>query len=186
VVRYGVLRAYATRHGAGPFVTEDAAMTAHLPDHHNGHGPWQGDFRVGHLDMVAHRYALTVCGRTDALVVTGIDRLASQADWLVCGRYRLTDLTADAKDYFVFDAAGLVRDIRLGPAGDLAYQSRLTQLLQSCEPVYCPIKGSVTSGNDSKVNDLLQVIEQDLSLPISVASFGPTAADKRALVAQSC
>jgi adenylosuccinate synthase len=42
----GVVRTYTTRHGAGPHVTEDAALTAALPDPHNGTGRWQGGFRA--------------------------------------------------------------------------------------------------------------------------------------------
>jgi adenylosuccinate synthase len=68
--RLGVLRTYATRHGPGPFVTEDPVLTAGLPDRHNGFGRWQGEFRVGHLDVVALRYALEVTGGADALAVT--------------------------------------------------------------------------------------------------------------------
>jgi adenylosuccinate synthase len=60
--RLGVTRPYLTRHGAGPFVTEDAALAAALPEPHNGTGTWQGPFRVGHLDLVALRYAVEVAG----------------------------------------------------------------------------------------------------------------------------
>src|SRR5919197_743634 len=35
IVRLGVLRAYATRHGAGPFVTEDPELAARLAEPHN-------------------------------------------------------------------------------------------------------------------------------------------------------
>ena len=51
------------RHGAGPLVTEDPALD--LPDPHNPANPWQGAFRFGHFDAVAHRYALEVCGGVD-------------------------------------------------------------------------------------------------------------------------
>jgi adenylosuccinate synthase len=63
VIRLGVLRTYATRHGPGPFVTEDPSLTASLSDRHNAWGPWQGGFRVGHLDLVAMRYAVDVWER---------------------------------------------------------------------------------------------------------------------------
>ena len=56
--RVGVLRVYTTRHGAGPLPAEDDALTAALPEAHNGTGAWQGGFRAGHLDLVLHRYAL--------------------------------------------------------------------------------------------------------------------------------
>ena len=52
--RLGVVRTYTTRHGPGPLVTEDPELPPMLPEPHNGHGRWQGAFRVGHFDAVAH------------------------------------------------------------------------------------------------------------------------------------
>jgi adenylosuccinate synthase len=68
--RVGITRAYATRHGAGPLVTEDADLTHARPDPSNHFGAWQGRFRVGWLDLVMLRYALDVTGRLDLLCVT--------------------------------------------------------------------------------------------------------------------
>lgn len=45
----GLTRTYATRHGAGPMPTEDAALD--LPEPDNGPGLYQGNWRVGHLDL---------------------------------------------------------------------------------------------------------------------------------------
>ena len=60
--RLGVLRAYATRHGPGPFVTHDRALTERIPDSHNVFSEWQREFRVGWFDAVASRFALrAVC-----------------------------------------------------------------------------------------------------------------------------
>lgn len=55
-----------TRHGPGPLPTEDHAFTPALPEPHNGTGRWQGAFRLGHFDAIAHRYALAACGGADA------------------------------------------------------------------------------------------------------------------------
>lgn len=71
--RVGVVRTYTTRHGPGPLVTEDAGLAAVLPERHNGHGRWQGAFRVGHFDAVAHAYAVEACGGVDALALTHVD-----------------------------------------------------------------------------------------------------------------
>ena len=79
--RLGLIRGYATRHGAGPFVTEDEYLTSHLQDHHNGNNPWQREFRVGYLDFVALRYALNVTGKVDGLVVTNLDRMNAVDEW---------------------------------------------------------------------------------------------------------
>jgi len=91
--RLGVLRTYTTRHGAGPLVTEDAALTAALPDRHNGTGRWQGAFRVGHFDAVAHRYAVDVAGGVDAVALTHLDAPARQP-LTVCRRYEVPEAAA--------------------------------------------------------------------------------------------
>lgn len=52
----GVLRTYSTRHGAGPFVTEDSTLRNISPKEHNRVGHYQGDFRVGVFDAVLARY----------------------------------------------------------------------------------------------------------------------------------
>ncbi|MEV6159643.1 adenylosuccinate synthetase [Nonomuraea sp. NPDC052129] len=75
-IRLGVLRTYTPRHGPGPLVTEDP--TLELPEPHNGTGPWQGPFRVGHFDAVAHRYAVEVAGGVDGLALTHLDAPVSR------------------------------------------------------------------------------------------------------------
>ncbi len=113
--RLGVLRAYATRHGPGPFVTEDPDLDR--PEPHNRNGRWQGAFRVGHLDLVAARYALEVCGGADELAVTHLDAPSP----LVCRAYDI--------------------GTRLLPAGDLVGQERLTERLLTARPVYDEVRG---------------------------------------------
>jgi adenylosuccinate synthase len=73
-LRLGVLRAYATRHGPGPFVSECAELTACLPERHNEDGLWQGPMRVGHFDLVAARHALELCAQPtgDAIEARGL------------------------------------------------------------------------------------------------------------------
>ena len=87
LTRVGVLRAYATRHGQGPFVTEDAELTAATPDLHNAAHGFQGAFRVGWLDVVAARHALRAVGDVDRLAITNLDRLAGRASVRVCTAY---------------------------------------------------------------------------------------------------
>lgn len=71
--RVGLLRAYATRHGAGPLPTETEALA--VSPCHNATNPWQGAFRVGWFDAVTARYALDVVGGVDQLCLTNLDRL---------------------------------------------------------------------------------------------------------------
>lgn len=69
----GVTRTYQTRHGAGPFPTEDHDVAERFPERHNGTGEYQGSWRAGHLDAVLLRYAVAACGGVDALAVTHLD-----------------------------------------------------------------------------------------------------------------
>ncbi|MEV0273162.1 adenylosuccinate synthetase [Hamadaea sp. NPDC050747] len=115
--RLGVVRAYTTRHGPGPMVTEDAGLTAALPDAYNTDGRWQGGFRVGHFDAVAHRYAVEVCGGVDGLAVTHLDVAARTPDLRMCPSYSTGDRIVP------------------GEFGDLAYQEKLTNHLFEATPV---------------------------------------------------
>lgn len=69
----GVVRTFHTRHGAGPFPTEDAAVLARYPERHNGTGRYQGAWRAGHLDATLLDYAIAACDGVDALAVTHLD-----------------------------------------------------------------------------------------------------------------
>ncbi|MFD6735908.1 adenylosuccinate synthetase, partial [Micromonospora aurantiaca] len=111
--RLGVLRTTTTRHGPGPLVTEDAALP--FTDRHNGTNPWQGRFRFGHFDAVAHRYALEVAGGVDGLALTHLD--LARPELRICRRYE-----------------GLDRLVP-GPAGDLDRQAALTERLMRARPV---------------------------------------------------
>lgn len=88
LTRLGVVRAYTTRHGPGPFPTEDPSMN--LPELHNPDGH-AGRFRVGALDVVLLRYALRVAPM-DGLAITCLDRVGSTP--LACLKYdELEELT---------------------------------------------------------------------------------------------
>lgn len=116
--RLGVVRTYTTRHGPGPLVTESAWLSSALTDVHNEDGPWQGPFRVGHFDAVAHRYAIEVCSGVDGLALTHLDAPVSS----------LCDAYADG-----------TRRLVPGEFGDLAYQEKLTAYLSSATPVLTPV-----------------------------------------------
>jgi adenylosuccinate synthase len=111
--RLGVLRVTTTRHGPGPLVTEDRALP--FDDPRNPTNPWQGRFRFGHFDAVAHRYALEVAGGGDGLALTHLD-LAGPG-LRICRRYDTADRLVP------------------GPAGDLDRQATLTARLLRARPV---------------------------------------------------
>lgn len=73
---WGVLRTYHTRHGEGPFPSEDATLTAELPELHNREDGPAGRFRVGWFDAVLARHAIGFAGPIDRLAVTCFDRVA--------------------------------------------------------------------------------------------------------------
>ncbi len=182
VTRLGVIRAYGTRHGAGPFVTEDVSLGQAIPEYHNGVGPWQGDFRIGHLDLLSHRYAQQVCGGTDGLVVTGLDRLAALPTWHYANEYRLKSSASDVSRFFELAGDGLLTAIKPGIQGDLDYQGRLTELVLDCEPHLRSLDLAGYEDIQTGADAALEVVAELLGTPVSIASFGPTASDKRAVV----
>jgi len=76
---WGVLRAYHTRHGEGPFPSENAALAARLPEPHNRDDGPAGRFRVGWFDAVLARHALGFAGPIDRLAITCLDRIESMS-----------------------------------------------------------------------------------------------------------
>jgi adenylosuccinate synthase len=70
----GLMRAYATRHGEGPFPTFDAEFSSRIEDPGNPVNPWQGAIRSGPLDLMLLRYASLACP-VDGLVVSGFDQV---------------------------------------------------------------------------------------------------------------
>ncbi|MFI5838716.1 adenylosuccinate synthetase [Catenuloplanes sp. NPDC051500] len=156
VCRLGVTRTYATRHGAGPFPSEDPSLAPLLPEPHNGTGRWQGAFRVGHLDLVLLRYAAEVCGGLDALAVTHLDTAAGAA------RERLRVATA-------WRAGGTrITRLRPGAFADLDHQRRLTALAHAARPeMVLP---------DRPWDELLA---DALGVPVAVTSWGPRSGDKQ-------
>jgi adenylosuccinate synthase len=179
VTRLGVVRAHATRHGVGPFPTEDRALTLALPDKHNPWNDWQQAFRVGHFDMVATRYAQDVIGKLDYLAVTNVDRLRGVPEWKICHAYRYGDKEKDLPAYFELERKGL-KKIKLPPSVDLRYQEELTRRLWSCKPEYQSFyPRSRTRFFEEDSAAYLSLIEEGLSVPIGISSYGPTAVDKR-------
>jgi adenylosuccinate synthase len=154
--RLGVTRAYQTRHGPGPFPTEDPAL--HLAEPHNAGGRWQGPLRVGHLDAVALGYAAAVVGGVDVVAVTHLDTACRPAsDLRICRAYELTN--------------GIATAIVPGPKGDLPFQESLTTELLRAQPCY-------EVAERSTADDWANAVSGILYAPVLIRSHGPTAADK--------
>jgi adenylosuccinate synthase len=154
--RLGVTRAYQTRHGPGPFPTEDPALD--LGEPHNGNGRWQGPLRVGHLDAVALGYAAAVVAGVDVVALTHLDAACRPGSGLkICRAYELTN--------------GIATAIVPGPKGDLPFQESLTAELLRAQPCY-------EVDARSTADDWAGAVAGILFAPVLIRSHGPTAADK--------
>ena len=74
VEKVGCLRIYATRHGYGPFSTEDPNLNAVLTENHNKHGKYQGAFRFGHFDVPSVKSSIEICKGIDWISLSCIDQ----------------------------------------------------------------------------------------------------------------
>jgi adenylosuccinate synthase len=132
-VRIGVLRTHFTRHGAGPFVTEDRALA--FPDH-NVRSKWQGELRFGHFDLVAARYAIKCCGGIDGLALTHLDCMESPFTYV--DEYRDSHgftsalLKPDARALFETEPARL----KFEPVDDQAGLVRFIEQRLECKVLY--------------------------------------------------
>jgi adenylosuccinate synthase len=161
--RLGVLRAYATRHGEGPFPTAE-------PDHPGRRDPtnddlgWQGAFRAGPLDLVLLRYALAVSGGADGLALSCLDRAGRSVR--LCRGYRL-ERPPDA-DLVELDG-DRVAALRPGSPDDLDHRARLGALLRRAWPILEPVT----------VDDLPAALEAALGAPVVLEGRGPSATNWR-------
>ena len=89
----GVMKAYTTRVGEGPFPSEDAEVTAMLHGMGREFGATTGrPRRCGWFDAVATRFATMVNG-IDLLAVTNLDGLDTVGRIKICTGYRLDGAT---------------------------------------------------------------------------------------------
>jgi adenylosuccinate synthase len=160
-IRLGVTRCYMTRHGPGPFVTEDPTLEIPEPHNHQGteSGRWQGRFRTGHLDAVALRYAVEVSGGVDAAALTHLDT-AARHPLRLCRSYHVDERRLDR--------------IAPGPEHDLGWQEQLTRLLLRARPDY-----------EDPGGDWPATVAELLNAPVVLASYGPDATSKRSAVLMS-
>ncbi len=153
----GVLKAYATRVGEGPFPTELAdELGGKLRERGSEFGATTGrPRRCGWFDAVAARFALAVNG-VDALAITKIDVLTSFRKLAICTKYRIGGQETDH------------------------FPARL-QELELVEPVYeywdgwtDNLKGIQNRAElPAPVEAYLCRLEELLEVPIALVSTGP-------------
>ncbi|HEX4084617.1 MAG TPA: adenylosuccinate synthase [Chthoniobacteraceae bacterium] len=152
----GVMKAYTTRVGEGPFPTEDAVIGDMLHGMGREFGATTGRARrCGWFDAVATRYAAMISG-IDDIAVTNLDGLDT-LDWIkVCTHYKMGRKRLEV------------------PPTD-------SRLLAECEPVYVEFEGwrKATSAAKkwsdlpAKAREYLKAIADLTGARLSIASVGP-------------
>ncbi len=154
----GVLKAYATRVGGGPFPTElDDAIGERIRERGAEYGTTTGrPRRCGWFDAVAARFAVEVSG-IDAIALTKLDILDGFDQIKVATSYRLPD--ESTIDTFPADA----------------------EIAEVLEPVYetvpgwsLPTEGVTTEAElPTQALDYLHYLEGKVGVPIAIVSNGP-------------
>ncbi len=165
VLRIGILRTHAVRHGPGPLPTETAELQAAVVEH-NVQNDWQGKVRYGWFDAVLVRYALDVAGPLDLLTLTHLDVPARLGRWRLCGGYEGAEAPADLVEH---SPSGRITRLRPGAARSLAEQERRTALLL----------GRVPALEDCAPNEeaVLARTEELLGRKVDWGSRGPRSTD---------
>ena len=126
----GVMKAYTTRVGEGPFATEDDEISDMLHAMGREYGATTGRARrCGWFDAVATRYAAMING-IDEISVTNLDGLDTVKKIRICVGYKLGSKTLEV------------------PPSDI-------RQLEKCKPVYIEMPGWNTSTADAKTFDEL-------------------------------
>lgn len=175
IISLGVHRAYQIRHGAGPMPTHDPAMSeALLPGSNKDDNRWQGEVRVGPLDLVQLRYALTASGQNayDGIALTWFDQVERNGLWSLCTRYTNND------DPNLFTPGGNIR-VRTGEDQDqLDHLAALTKALRRVRPQVTDLDVPVDSDRNARFDFVAGTLSEQLSVPVRMISFGPTERDK--------
>ncbi len=185
MVKIGILRAYSTRHGFGPFVCEESNFPARLLDKQKVVHPWQGEFRAGWFDLPAARYGLTANNGIDSLALTNLDRLSAFRKVKVCTAYHYRGKQLGLVDRF-FEWTPCTGGARLkafkpGKTGE--DKTGLARILFECEPIKyrifpgwkLPISHVREFGKLPKeARNYISFLESEegLDVPVSVISVG--------------
>lgn len=151
----GIVKAYCTRVGSGPFPTElNDDVGQKLRDIGREYGSTTGrPRRCGWLDLVALRYAIMLNGVTE-IILTKADVLDTFETIKVATAYKVNGKITQRVPFDI--------DIPI-------------------EPIYTELKGwntSIEQMRDSKqlpkeLNDYITFIEKEVGVPVSIVSVGP-------------
>jgi len=175
----GVTRAYMTRHGAGPLVTEvspgsELETLARSVDS-NKENRWQGSLRCGWLDPVALRYSAGVLGRLDGVAVTHLDTVKQLGgSMMVCEEYRWNQGSRPfpGDGLFTLDGSGFCRRIDVPwwrPS--VERQTRLCRFLWQAKANFTPVA--------TDAHTVCGAVSRALLAPVVLTASGPGAGDRQ-------
>lgn len=171
--KYGLIRAYTTRHGAGPMPTATPGWGDKLwLDDHNQQNPWQGRMRFGPLDVVLIKYAIRSCFRAkpNYLVMSCLDELVGMPrdEIKVCIGYQ----------HFLGSGESLVTALPVLREDAVAAREGVTRDLMNAVPAYVkfPCKGAYFDECDFL--SYCEFVEELLGIPIAIYGTGPTSNDR--------
>ena len=154
----GIMKAYTTRVGEGPFPTEqDNAIGERIRQRGHEYGTTTNrPRRCGWLDLVAVRYSAMICGTT-SLACMLLDVLSGFDELKLCTHYKLSDGTIS--DRFIPDAPRLSK----------------IQAVYETLPGWSQEIDDATDRAGLPVNAqrYLQRIEEIVGVPIEIISVGP-------------
>lgn len=164
--KIGVVRGYMTRHGKGPFVSEDNSLSELLEGENNVNNFWQGNFRIGWADLVALKYSLEVVNGVDSLAITNLDKLEKMGPIKICTGYRTSEKNSEFFEYEDRIIAQ-IKNIELNEEES----RRRTKILMNCEPIY---------NKFTNLDNYLAFLEgkDGLATPIKMLSYGKSHEDK--------
>jgi adenylosuccinate synthase len=153
----GILKAYTTRVGEGPFPTELSDETGeHLQRKGHEYGTTTSrPRRCGWLDLVVARHSCMISGITK-IAVTKLDVLDGLKRVRICTHYKIKNKKVD---YFPAN----IEDIYM------------------CKPIYKEFKGWDEIDKDTRcfsdlpenAQEYLRFIEKELQVPVTMVSIGP-------------
>lgn len=185
IIRLGVTRSYLTRHGAGPLVSYDKKLTKTLVETHNNKAnDWLGEFRTGHFDTLALKYALEIAGGKntyDGILVSYMDVLSDKKDWSVVEAYEYKGNEKNLDRFFHFHQDKIV-GIKVHPDIDskkhYQHQLKLTQLLNDCNPILTTLRAT----KDQTLEEVfIQYVTDKLGAPVVATAYGPKIKDRHFL-----
>lgn len=176
IVNIGVSRAYQIRHGAGPMPTVDTAMTEDLlPDSNKEENRYQGKVRVGPLDLVLLRYAISVCGGPtafDGLAITWFDQIQQNGVWHICHKYQ------KPTNMKFFSPLGNLLVCDRQNSKHRKFRKELTNELLRCRPIITTYSFMSNTKREELFSLCADILYKELGIPVRMVSFGPTEKDK--------